>query len=113
MLAVVSFLLLLPWRLLDDYPHIRGDVMTDYAAVLVRRYSGREWTLEGEDYEGLTMLDGGEKPSKESLDSAWDEVRAEIAAEKEAKLAAKESAKAKLAALGLTEDEVNALIGGV
>ena len=29
----------------------------------------------------------------------------------EAKLAAKESAKAKLAALGLTEDEVNALIG--
>ena len=31
----------------------------------------------------------------------------------EAKLAAKESAKAKLAALGLTEDEVNALIGGM
>jgi hypothetical protein len=31
----------------------------------------------------------------------------------EAKLAAKESAKAKLAALGLTEDEVNALIGGI
>jgi hypothetical protein len=31
----------------------------------------------------------------------------------EAKLAAKESAKAKLAALGLTEDEVNAIIGGV
>jgi len=29
----------------------------------------------------------------------------------EAKLAAKESAKVKLAALGLTEDEVNALIG--
>ena len=29
----------------------------------------------------------------------------------EAKLAAKESAKAKLTALGLTEDEVNALIG--
>ena len=31
----------------------------------------------------------------------------------EAKLAAKESAKAKLAALGLTEDEVNAIIGGI
>lgn len=29
----------------------------------------------------------------------------------EAKLAAKESAKAKLSALGLTEDEVNAIIG--
>lgn len=31
----------------------------------------------------------------------------------EAKLIAKESAKAKLAALGLTEDEVNAIIGGI
>ena len=31
----------------------------------------------------------------------------------EAKLAAKESAKAKLSALGLTEDEVNAIIGGI
>lgn len=31
----------------------------------------------------------------------------------EAKLAAKESAKTKLAALGLTEDEVNAIIGSV
>lgn len=31
----------------------------------------------------------------------------------EAKLAAKESAKTKLAALGLTEDEVNAIIGGI
>ena len=29
------------------------------------------------------------------------------------KIAAKESAKAKLAALGLTEEEVNAIIGGV
>jgi hypothetical protein len=31
----------------------------------------------------------------------------------EVRLAAKESAKAKLAALGLTEDEVNAIIGGI
>ena len=31
----------------------------------------------------------------------------------EVQFAAKESAKAKLAALGLTEDEVNAIIGGI
>jgi len=31
----------------------------------------------------------------------------------EAQAAAKESAKAKLAALGLTKDEVNAIIGGI
>jgi hypothetical protein len=87
--------------------------MTDYAVVLARRHVGREWKLEGDDYEGLTMLDGGEKPSKASLDNAWDDVKAEIIAEQEAKLAAKASALAKLAALGLTEDEVNAIIGGI
>lgn len=31
----------------------------------------------------------------------------------EAQIASKESAKAKLAALGLTDDEINAIIGGV
>jgi hypothetical protein len=87
--------------------------MIDYAAILSRRHNDREWKLEGDDYEGLTMLDGGEKPSKASLDDAWDDVKAEISAEREAKLAAKESAKAKLAALGLTEDEINAIIGGI
>lgn len=32
---------------------------------------------------------------------------------RQASIAAKESAKAKLAALGLTEEEINAIIGGV
>jgi len=43
-------------------------------------------------------------------------LQAEVAAQEEARqaaIAAKESAKAKLAALGLTEAEVNAIIGGV
>jgi len=42
--------------------------------------------------------------------------QAEAVAQEEARqaaIAAKESAKAKLAALGLTEEEVNAIIGGV
>jgi len=42
--------------------------------------------------------------------------QAEAAAQEEARqaaIAAKESAKAKLAALGLTEAEINAIIGGV
>jgi len=85
--------------------------MTDYATVLARRHAGREWQLDGDDYEGLTMLDGGSKPSKKSLDDAWEDVQAEIAAEEVAAIAAKESAKAKLAALGLTEEEVSALLG--
>lgn len=85
--------------------------MTDYAAVLTRRYPGREWKLEGDHYEGLTMLDGGEKPTKKALDDAWPDVKAEIAASVDAKAAAIASARAKLAALGLTAEEIAAFLG--
>jgi len=85
--------------------------MTDYATVMSRRHAGREWVLDGDDYAGLTMLDGGDKPSKASLDSAWASVQAEIAAEADAKVTARSSALAKLKALGLTDAEVTALTG--
>jgi len=85
--------------------------MTDYTLVLMRRYADREWQLNGDDYAGLTMLDGGSKPSQQSLDDAWPDVQAEIAAEQAAATAAAASGRAKLAALGLTEDEINALLG--
>jgi hypothetical protein len=85
--------------------------MTDYAAVLSRRHVGRQWTLNKNDYEELTILDGGSKPSKKSLDDAWPSVQAEIAAERQAKIDAHSSALAKLAALGLTEAEITALLG--
>lgn len=85
--------------------------MIDYAAVLTRRHRGREWKLEGDDYDGLTMLDGGSKPSKDSLESAWPEVASEIAAAADAKAAAFTSARTKLAALGLTDAEIAALVG--
>ena len=85
--------------------------MTDYATVLTRRHADREWKLEGDDYAGLTMLDGGDKPTKASLDAAWPKVQAEIEAEAAAKAAALASARAKLAALGLTDAEVAALLG--
>ena len=85
--------------------------MTDYAAVLLRRHPDREWQLNGDDYDGLVILDGGSKPSKKSLDDAWPDVQAEIAAEKQAAIAAAASGRAKLAALGLTEAEIAALVG--
>lgn len=86
--------------------------MIDYAAVMARRHKGREWNLNGDSYEGLTMLDGGSIPTQKSLDDAWPSVRAEIEAESEAKIAARKSALQKLAALGLTESEIVAIIGG-
>lgn len=85
--------------------------MTDYATVLTRRHPGREWILDGDNYAGLTMLDSENKPTKKSLDDAWPEVQAEIAAEKAAAEAAVVSGRAKLAALGLTQAEIAALIG--
>jgi hypothetical protein len=45
------------------------------------------------------------------LDNLWDEVRAMIEAEEESRIALKASAVAKLSALGLTDDEVKAIIG--
>lgn len=86
--------------------------MTDYAAVLTRRYAGREWKLDGDDYAGLTILDDGPKPSKKELDDAWPAVAAEIAAEVDQRAAVKTSARAKLKALGLTDEEIAALVGG-
>lgn len=85
--------------------------MIDYAAVMSKRHPNREWLLNGDDYDGLVMLDGAPKPSKKSLEEAWPEVAAEIAAEADQRAAAKVSARAKLAALGLTEAEVAALLG--
>ena len=86
--------------------------MTDYATVLSRRHAGREWSLNANDYDQLIMLDGGSKPTKKSLDDAWSDVQAEIAAEADAKKATRSNALAKLKVLGLTDDEIAALIGG-
>ena len=85
--------------------------MIDYPAILTRHYAGSEWTLNGDDYNGLTWLSDSEKPSQEELDDLWDETLEMLEAEKQAKVDARESALAKLAALGLNEDEVKAILG--
>ena len=83
----------------------------DYAAILARRHKGRQWILNGDDYEGLEMLDDGDKPTKKQLTDAWPDVQAEIAAEKAAANTAAASGRTKLKALGLTDAEIAALIG--
>ena len=85
--------------------------MTDYAAVLTHRHAGRQWTLNGDDYDGLVMLDAGAKPTKKSLDDAWPAVKAEIEAERAERETARASALNKLKALGLTDAEIAALAG--
>ncbi len=82
--------------------------MINYALILARRYAGKEWTLNGDDYNGLVWLSDTPKPTKAKLDSLWAEVQQEIADEQTAKAEAKISA---LTKLGLTADEVAALFG--
>jgi len=81
----------------------------DISSILTLRYQGSEWFLDGENYEGLTWLSETSKPSKEELQGLWPEVQAELAAREQAKIDAKASLMSKLAALGLTEEEIAAL----
>ena len=83
--------------------------MIDYTQILIRKYAGSLWTLNGDDYNGLTWVSNTPKPSKATLDGLWDEVQDLIAAEAEAKVQAKAAAQAKLAALGLTVEDLQAL----
>lgn len=48
--------------------------MIDYAKILTFRYSGAQWALDGDAYEGLLWLDSTPKPTKETLDALWPEV---------------------------------------
>jgi hypothetical protein len=77
--------------------------------ILVIKFPEAEWTLTGEDYEGLTWLSDTPKPTKKQLEDLSVDVENEIEANSKAKADAKASARAKLAALGLTEAEIAAL----
>ena len=83
----------------------------DITQVLSKRYPGSEWTLNGDNYSGLTWLSDAPKPTEEELLALWPTVQEEIAAEAQAKIDAKTSAIAKLEALGLTVDEIKTAFG--
>jgi len=53
--------------------------MTDYAAVLNAIRPGAQWSLNGNDYAGLTWLDDSPKPTKKTLDEAWPDVERALA----------------------------------
>jgi len=74
---------------------------------------GFEWTMSGNDVENIIWHTPNVDPLTEAEVQA-EMIRLEQAqeAEAEAKQAKLDSAKAKLAALGLDEEEVNAIIGG-
>jgi hypothetical protein len=83
----------------------------DIAIILIEKYEGSEWTLNGDTYEGLTWLSDAPKPTQKQLEDLWPVVQAELQAKAQAKIDAKASAIAKLEGLGLTVDEVEAAFG--
>jgi hypothetical protein len=85
--------------------------MIDYSLILSVNYAGKQWSLNGEAYEGLDWLDASPKPSQAELDALWESTQAAAAAKAQAVIDIKASALAKLAKLGLTQDEVKALVG--
>ena len=85
--------------------------MIDYAQILSINYIGSQWTLNGDSYDGLTWLSDTPKPTQAELDTLWESTQVTVAAKEQAAKDVKASALAKLAALGLTQDEVKALVG--
>ena len=51
----------------------------DIATILTRRYAGAKWTLDGDDYAGLTWLSDTAKPTKKALEALWPQVQYEAA----------------------------------
>ena len=83
--------------------------MIDYTLILSTNYPDSEWTLNGDSYEGLTWLSEIKKPTKNELDLEWQDVLDKMEAKKAETKAKREAAEAKLAALGLTSDDLRAL----
>ena len=85
--------------------------MSNYSIILSRQFRDSEWIMNADDYDQLVWLSDTPKPSRAELDALWEEVKAEIEAEQQARVTARETALGKLAALGLSEAEIKALLG--
>lgn len=48
--------------------------MIDYTLILTKQYAGSEWTLDGNNYDGLTWLSDTTKPTQAELDALWPQV---------------------------------------
>jgi hypothetical protein len=51
----------------------------DIAAILTVKYIGSEWTLDGDDYSGLTWLSDSPKPTEQEIEALWPTVQYETA----------------------------------
>ena len=81
--------------------------MIDYAKVLMAKYKGAVWTLDGTDYSGLTWLSETDKPTKTVLDNLAAQMQADEQAAEEARETQRQVI---LDRLGLTAEEAKLLL---
>lgn len=87
-------------------------MITTAQAVMSLR-PGVEWSMNGDDVENIIWHTEGVEPlTRAEVDAEVARLEAAAVAEQQRKEAARASAVAKLAALGLDADEVSAVIGG-
>ena len=83
----------------------------DIAQILLVKYAGAEWILDGNNYSGLTWFSATPKPTEQQLQSLWPSVEAYLKLQTQEKIEARASAIIKLKSLGLTVTEVEATFG--
>ncbi len=75
---------------------------------------GTEWTMNGDDVENIIWHTSNVEPlTTEEVQAEIQRLEQEAANAEAERIAAKESAMQKLSALGLTETEVHAILGGM
>jgi hypothetical protein len=79
----------------------------DYTLILSTHFLDSEWTLNGDDYEGLIWLSDTTKPTKKQLDDLWQSTLAAVEKKKSDQIAARQAV---LDRLGITADEAALLL---
>ena len=71
------------------------------------------WVLVGDTFDGITWVDDRPRCTEAEFDAGFAEYDAWKSEQDAAAVTAKAAAEAKLAALGLDEEEVAAIVGGI
>jgi hypothetical protein len=53
----------------------------DITQILSRKFKGSSWSLNGDEYAGLTWLSESKQPTEEELEALWPAVQYEVAYE--------------------------------
>lgn len=83
----------------------------DYGDALLSLRPGASWVVEDGDLDNIKWMSDEPQPTKKEIEEELERLIQEKNLELESRENAKESALAKLALLGLTEEEAKAVIG--